>query len=154
MKRIFSRETLDKYESSLTIHDAVSNDFDLPASWLEASIERLRIGTKTLMEVHGRNLPREHCEIQKLAEAATLNYISFACLARANRSWLLQLPEAVHERIIVGCICDRSGKTVKQLMQSIEDGPVATFDTYYHHVAKMLIKNRSYFPVHPLTRFF
>lgn len=154
LKNFFANESLDKYNSNLTIKESVVTEFDLPVSWLEASIERLRIGTSTLMEVHGRNLPKEHCEIQRLAEAATLNYVSYSSLLRANRSWVLQLPEAADERVIAGCICDANGKRVKQLMQCIEDGPLATFEVYYQHVTKMLIKNKSYFPVHPLTRFF
>lgn len=151
--RFWKEETMDKYESNLQLMEHVVREFDIVAGWLEASIHRLRIGSSILMETHGRSLFARHNEIQRLAETATYIYASFACLVRANRSWILKLPEGEHERVLAGCCCDMHSKQVKELMQNIEDGPLDPLDEYYQSIAKQIIKNKSYFPVHPLTRF-
>lgn len=145
---------MDKYESKLELTKNIVGEFDIHAGWLEASIQRLRIGANILMTAHGRNIFGEHQEIQRLAETVTLIYASFACLVRANRSWILRLPQGENERVLAGCCCDTNTKLVKRLMQHIEDGPMDPIDKHYQTIAKQLIKTKSYFPVHPLTRFF
>lgn len=145
---------MDKYESNMKLMEHVVRAFDLPAGWLEASIQRLRIASSSLMEHYGRTLYKEHGEIQRLAEAVTYIYATFACLVRANRSWILKLPETQHERVLAGCCCDTHTKHVKQLIEHTDEGPYIEINGHYKTIAKQLIKTKSYFPVHPLTRFF
>lgn len=145
---------MEKYESNLKLMENVVNEFDTHASWLEASIQRLRIGANILMTAHGRNLFSQHQEIQRLAETVTYIYASFACLVRANRSWILRLPEADHERLLAGCCCDTNTKKIKVLMEHVESGPMDPIDKHYQTVAKELMKTKSYFPVHALSRFY
>lgn len=154
IKSFWKEETMDKYESNLKLLEHVVSVFDRPAGWLEASIQRLRIGANFLMTAHGRNLLKEHGEIQRLADTVTHIYASFACLVRANRAWILKLPEAEYERILAGCACDINTKHVKELMEKTENGPVEQVERHYQNIAKQLIKTKTYFPVHPLTRFF
>lgn len=145
---------MDKYKSDLNLIEHVVDEFDKHANWLDASIQRLRIGASNLMSDHGRNLLQQHGEIQRLADAVTCIYASFAALVRANRSWILKLPGAEHERILAGCCCDQLTKEVKQLMGTTEEGPIQLARRNHLLIAKQLLKNKSYFPVHPLTRFF
>lgn len=145
---------MDKYKSNLKLGEHVVNEFNKHAHWLEASIQRLRIGGSNLMSDHGRNLLQQHGDIQRLADAATCIYASFAALIRANRSWILRLPGAENERVLAGCCCDMLTKEVKQLMENTEEGPVVLARRNYLLIAKQLLKNKSYFPMHPLTRFF
>lgn len=154
IKRFWKDESMDKYESNLRLLENVVSQFDRPASWLEASIQRLRIGANVLMTAYGRNLLKEHGEIQRLADTVSHIYASFACLVRANRSWILKLPETEQERMLAGCACDVNTKIVKELMEKAENGPIDQVDKHYLNIAKQLIKTKSYFPVHPLTRFF
>lgn len=144
---------MEEYESNLKLNEHVVMEFDTHASWLEASIQRLRIGANILMTAHGRNIFSEHHEIQRLAEAVTCIYASFACLVRANRSWILKLPEAANERVLSGCCCDTNTKHIKELMEHIESGPMDPLDKHYQTVAKEILKAKSYFPVHALSRF-
>lgn len=145
---------MDKYESNLKILEHVVSTFDRPASWLEASIQRLRIGANVLMTAYGRNLLKEHGEIQRLADTVSHIYASFASLVRANRAWILKLPEGERERVLAGCACNINTKHVQELMGKLEAGPLDPVDKHYSNIAKQLIKTKSYFPVHPLTRFF
>lgn len=154
MRRFWGDETMDKYKSNLRLIEHVVNEFDKHANWLEASIQRLRIGATNLMSDHGRSLLQQHGDIQRLAEAATYIYASFAALVRANRSWILKLPGAEQERVLAGCCGDMLAKEVKQLLEHTEDGPIILARRNYLLVAKQLLKTKSYFPVHPLTRFF
>lgn len=154
LRLFFKEETMDRYESDLRLMENVVSEFDIVAGWLEASIHRLRIGANILMTAHGRNIYSEHQEIQRLAETVTYIFASFACLVRANRSWILKLPEGESERVLAGCSCDTNRKLVEDLMRHIEDGPMDPIDKHYQTIAKQLMKTKSYFPVHPLTRFF
>lgn len=154
LQNFFRNESNNKFKSDLELHSKVSTDFDAPANWLEQSITRLRIGTSTLMTVFGRDLAKEHSEVQKLSEAAIYNYASFASLARANRSWILRLENAPFERALAGCLIKDNGEKIRSLMQYIEDGPTASFEPLYQNLSKIVVKNKAYFPVHPLTRFF
>lgn len=154
IRRFWSEETMDKYESNLRLMEKVVKEFDTHANWLEASIQRLRIGANNLMTYHGRKLLSEHADIQRLAEAATYIYASFACMVRANRSWILKLPGAEQERILAGCCGDMLSKQVRELMVTTEAGPLVVADRNYLLIAKQMLKTKSYFPVHPLTRFF
>lgn len=153
MKLLWTQETMDKYESDLNLMQHVVPEFDSHAHWIESSIQRLRVGASMLMEVYGRNLFAQHQEIQRLAETVTHIYASFASMVRANRSWILKLPGTEQERILAGCLCDTSTKHVRDLMEHVESGPLHTIDKHYQTVAKQVIKSKSYFPVHPLTRF-
>lgn len=154
MKNLFKSESITNIHYTLLLREHLVNVFDLPANWLEASIKRIKMSTETLMVAYGRELPQEHNEIQRVGDAAILTYASFASLARANRSWCLKLPDTQHERVTASCVVDTNSKKVLALTQHIEDGPQKTFETFYQRVAKLLIKNKSYFFVHPLTRFF
>lgn len=145
---------MDKYETNLQLMEHVVNTFDTQARWLEASIQRLRIGCNALMTAYGRNLLKEHGEIQRLAETSAYIYASFACLIRANRSWILKLPCAEQERVLSGVCCDTFTKQITEHMEKIADGPNDPVEKQYLTIAKQLIKRKSYFPVHPLTRFF
>lgn len=145
---------MDKYESNLQLMEHVVSPFDTQAKWLESSIHKLRIGCNALMTAHGRNLLKNHGEIQRLGETATYIFASFACLIRANRSWILKLPGAVQERVLSGVCCDTFTKQIKEHLESIDDGPNDPVEQQYSTIAKQLIKTKSYFPVHPLTRFF
>lgn len=73
MRRLWGDETMDKYKSDLRLIEHVVNEFDKHANWLEASIQRLRIGATNLMSDHGRNLLQQHGDIQRLAETGTLH---------------------------------------------------------------------------------
>lgn len=154
MQQMFKKETIDHVHYSLKLREHLINVFDIPADWLEASIARIKIGTETLMTAYGNDLPQEHNEIFRIGDAAILTYASFATLARANRAWCLKLPDVPNERVLATCVIDANTKKVHQLIQSIEDGPITTFETFYQRIAKLLMKNKSYFFVHPLTRFF
>lgn len=154
LKNFFRNETNNKFTSLLELHDKFDYNFDLPATWLEHAITRLRVGTNTLMSVFGRDLAKEHSELQKLSEAAIYNYASFASLVRANRTWILKLEHGSFERVLAGCLIRDNGERVKNLMQYIEDGPTASFEPLYQNLSKIVVKNKAYFPVHPLTRFF
>lgn len=153
LRLFWTEENMDKYQSDMRIVEHVVSEFDLHARWLEASIQRLRVGVNNLMTHYGRNLLNHHNEIQRVSEAATLIYASFACIVRANRSWILRLPGAEQERILAGCCCDMFAKQVKHLLERSEDGPLILLQKNYHLIAKQLLKSKSYFPVHPLTRF-
>lgn len=154
MRRFWSDETMDKYKSTLSLTENVVDEFDKHANWLEASIQQLRIGARNLMSDHGRDLLQQHGEIQRLAEAVAYIYASFAALVRANRSWILRLPGAEQERVLAGCCCDMLTKQVKQLMETTEEGPIVLARRNHLLIAKQLLKTKSYFPLHPLTRLY
>ncbi|XP_031616512.1 complex I assembly factor ACAD9, mitochondrial-like [Contarinia nasturtii] len=153
LQSFYKEETMDKYESNLNLMENVLAVFDIHARWVEASIQRLRIGSSNLMETYGRNLFTQHQEIQRLSETVTYIYASFASLVRANRSVILRLPHAEFEHTLAGCSCDMNTQKVKELMEHIESGPLHPIDKHYQTIAKQVIKNKSYYPVHPLTRF-
>lgn len=154
IRAFWKEETMGKYESTLNLIEHVVSEFDIHAGWLEASIQRLRIGANILMTAHGRNIFYEHQEIQRLAETVSYIYASFASLVRANRSWILKLPEADNERVLAGCCCDINTKHIKELMEHIESGPMDPIDKHYQIIAKELMKTKGYFPVHALSRFY
>lgn len=154
LRSFWKEETMEKFQSTLQLTLHVIPEFDIHANWLEASIQRLRIGANILMTAYGRNLFSEHHEIQRLADTVTHIYASFACLVRANRSWILKLPEASNERLLAGCCCDMNARYIKELMEHIESGPLDPIDKHYQTVAKELMKTKSYFPVHALSRFY
>lgn len=154
MRKLWTDENMEKYESNLNLFTNVVKEFDKHANWLEASIQRLRIGSKNLMTFHGRKLLQEHRDVQRLADTVIQIYASFACLSRANRSWILKLPGAEQERVLAGCCGDMSHRYVRELMEFTEDGPIVAQHRNYELIAKQMIKSKSYYPVHPLTRFF
>lgn len=154
LRQFWREETMDKYQSNMQLFEHVVKEFDTHAHWLEASMQRLRIGTKNLMTHYGRKLLNQHRDIQRLAEAATYNYASFACLVRANRSWILKLPGAEQERVLAGCCGDMYHRLVKDLMVITEHGPIIAHHRNYQLISKQMLKTKTYFPVHPVTRFF
>lgn len=144
IKTFTEEKHLDSYEPEL--QKAAKKLFD--------SIVLLRLGTSTLLNVEARDLPKQHIEIQKIADAATCIYASFACLLRADRSLKLKLPHAFDETLITRTICDLNAVEVYGLMDYINEGPVKTFSKYHEFMTQTLLEKDPNFPAHPLTSLF
>lgn len=154
LQNLFRGESVNKFNSTLALSTKVVGEYDLHAHWMESSIARLRLGTSELLTLFGKEVIREHGEVQKLGEAAILTYTSFAALVRGNRSWILKFKDAPYERIMAACLIRDNGERVRELMQHIEDGPEETFETQYQSLTKIMLKSQSYNLVHPLFRFY
>lgn len=144
MKSFIAEKKLDAYEPEM--HKAAKTLFD--------SIILLRLGASSLLNVEARDLPKQHIEMQKIADAAAYIYASFACLLRADRSIKLKLPNAADEAFIAQTICDINAAEVRSLMDYINDGPMKTFSKYHEFMTQLLLEKDSNFPVHPLTSLF
>lgn len=144
IKSFIEEKKLDSYEPEL--RKAAKSLFD--------SIILLRLGASTLLNVDARDLPKQHIEIQKIADAAACIYASFSCLLRADRSLKLKLPNASDEAFIADTICDLNAAEVRSLMDYINDGPVKTFSKFHEFMTQLLLEKENNFPVHPLTSLF
>lgn len=144
MKTFMEEKQLDSYEPEL--QKAAQNLF--------GSIKLLRMATSNLLNVEARDLPKQHIEIQKIADAAACIYASFACLLRADRALKLKLPYAHDEASITETICDLNAAKVNSCMDYISDGPVKTFSKYHEFMTQRMLEQQSNLPVHPLTSLF
>lgn len=144
IKSFMEERQLDSYEPEL--RKAAKDVFD--------SIVLLRLGASTLLNVEARDLPKQHIEIQKIADAAACIYASFACLLRADRSLKLKLPGASEEAFITSTICDINAAEVESLMDYIDEGPVKSFSKYHELMTQLMLEKQTNFPVHPLTSLF
>lgn len=154
LQNLFRGESVNRFNSALALPTKLVDCYDLHANWMESSIARLRIGTSQLLTLFGKEVIREHGEVQKLGEAAICNYISFAALVRGNRSWVLKFKDAPYERLMAACLIRDNSERVLKLMEHIEDGPEETFETHYQSLTKIMLKSESYNLVHPLFRFY
>lgn len=141
IKSFMEEKKLDLYEPEL--QKAAKKLFD--------SIILLRLGASTLISVDPRELPKQHIEIQKIADAAACIYASFSCLLRADRSLKLKLPNASDDAVIAETVCDLNAAEVRSLMDYISDGPVKTFSKFHEFMTQLLLDKENNFPVHPLT---
>lgn len=145
IKSFIEEKQLDSYEVEL--RKAAKTLFD--------SIILLRLGASRILNVEARDLPKQHIQMQKIADAAACIYASFSCLLRADRSLKLKLPNASDEVFIANTICDLNAAEVHLLMDYINDGPMKTFAKYHEFMTQLLMeKDNNSFPVHPLTSLF
>lgn len=154
IQSLFRGESVDKFNSTLYLPDKVISEYDLHANWLESSVARVRLGSIALLQLFGKEIIHEHGEVQKLGDAATMNYTSLAALTRGNRSWILRNKDAPYERLVAACLMRDNANSVKQMMEHIHDGPEETFETHYQTLSKIMMKSEGYFLVHPLFRFY
>lgn len=142
MKTFMMEKQLDSYEPEL--QKAAKQLFD--------SIKLLRLGASALLNIEARELPKQHIEIQKIADAAACIYASFACLLRADRALKLKLPHAYDEAFITETICDLNAAEVNSYMNYINDRPVKTFSKYHEFTTRSILEqdcfNREYYPLY------
>lgn len=143
-KAFFSKAQLKKY--ALELQPIAKIVFD--------TIMLLRVGSISFLQIDPRDQPKRQIELQKLSDAVTCVYASYACLLRADRALKLKLPNAHGELAIAHTICDKCYKDVNAHTDYIQDGPVKTFSKYHEFVTHLLLKKEHDFPPHPLTRFF
>lgn len=146
VKSFMDERNLELYEPE--VRKAAKTLFD--------SIILLRLGASRILNSEARDLPKQHIEMEKIADASACIYASFACLLRAERSLQLKLPNAADEAFIADTICDLNAAEVRLLMDYIEDGPMKTFSKYHELMTQVLLEkgSKSNFPVHPLTSLF
>lgn len=146
--------TVDKPELSLNIQKYLHPSLDRPIKWFEESVIRLNLGANILMTDYASQLPQQHCKILRLADAAIMNYVSMATLARASRAICHKFETAQAEHLIVQLVCEENRANVLRHIKELDIGPQNSFDPFYQKVSKMLMKEKKYFTEHPLSRYF
>lgn len=146
--------TIDNVELTLNTKKFLHMSLDHSIEMFEKSVGRLNLGVESLLSAFARDLPQQHCKILRLAEAAILNYVSMAALARASRAVCLKFESASSEHALAGLICEEHHANVLRLMKTLDTEMLSSYDAYYQKVAKMLIKEKKCFTEHPLTRYF
>lgn len=92
--------TIEHIESKMFLWHYLHPTFKEQAENLEFSILRLRYASEILLNRYGESVGERESEIEKLGEAAMLNYAMFASCGRASRSYCIGLQYSAHETIL------------------------------------------------------
>lgn len=144
----------EKVKSGINLTKCVHITMDHHIKCFDESIARQNIGCEALMYEYGHDLPKEHVKILKLADVGILNYATLASISRANRAVCLRAQEAPIEHLLSACVASRNRFLVKKYIIDMTQSALDSFDPFIQKVAKMMIKEKRYFPEHPLSRFF
>lgn len=145
---------IDNIKTGMDLKKHVHITMDHHTKWFDQSVGRQQVGCEGLMYEYGQELPKEHVKISKLANIGILNYATMASISRANRAICLKSQSAPIEHLLSGCISSRNRFLVKELVIDMTQSTIDSFDPYFQKLAKMMIKEKKYFPEHPLSRFF
>ena len=151
-KQLLNWSSVEEVKTSVTINEYLHPTMDPGAQRLEHSVVRMKMGTEILFVRHGRDIFDRHNEVNRLAEAAAWNFIMYASLARASRSYCIGLQWSDYECLIANTICYEGFDVVKQMMIALEIGPQMVGDDLYQEVATKMFDTKGYFPTHPTTR--
>lgn len=120
----------------------------------DESVARQYVGCEALLYEFGHDLPQERVRILRLADVAILNYATMASITRANRADCLEQPVGNLYNLLSGCVSSRHRFLVKHLVIDMTQSSVDSFEPYFQKLATVMLKDKRYFPEHPLTRFF
>lgn len=153
-KRMFEDTNIENPKITLNLAHHLHQTLFHPAHWLEHSIQRLKIGTETLLSRHGTDILKKQMDVERLSLAAIHTYGIFACLARASRSYCIGLQHSDIELIMAATYSFDAMKLIKSQVTEIHQGSSYVNDLQYQRIAEHLFKFKGYFAPHPLTRNF
>lgn len=108
----FSEPTIEYIESKLLLWYYLHPSFKELAEDLEFSILRLRYASEILINRYGQSASERETEIERLGAAAMWNYIMFASIGRASRSYCIGLQFSAYETILAECLFQTGAENI------------------------------------------
>lgn len=124
------------------------------ATFMEASIYRLRAAIEILLGRYGTQIFQHSAEIAKVSEMATLCYAMFCSSARASRSYCIGLRNGDQEVYLANAFNYDLSNHIKRLAQDIDSGEHGTSMHVFKVVGERLFETKKYHYEHPTTRNF
>lgn len=124
------------------------------ATYLEASIYRLRASIEILLGRYGTQIFQHSAEIAKISEMATLCYAMFSASSRASRSYCIGLRNGEQEIYLSNAFSFDLSNRIKKIAQDIDSGEHGTSMHVYKVVGEKLLETKKYQFEHPITRNF
>ncbi|XP_037954295.1 complex I assembly factor ACAD9, mitochondrial-like [Teleopsis dalmanni] len=149
--KIFKTGNVDEPKTNMRLGEALHPSLDTAAQLFEHSVARLHMSAELLLTRYGTTILEQHNELNRTTEIVMHLYAMFASLSRASRSYCIGLTLSKREVLLASSICIHGHDRVKVLVNEIFVGEYTNNDTNLRNLANELIKNKSYFPEHPLT---
>jgi hypothetical protein len=124
------------------------------ATYLEASIYRLRASIEILLGRYGTQIFQHSSEISKISEMATLCYAMFSASSRASRSYCIGLRNGEQEIYLSNAFSYDLSNRIKKIALDIDSGEHGTSMHVYKVVGEKLLETKKYQFEHPITRNF
>lgn len=151
IKKLFEKSNIDEPNTKMRLSENVHPTLELAAFNVEHSVARLKMCVELMLAKCGSELLEEHTVTRRLADMVSHIYYMFTSLSRASRSYCIGLPQAESEMLMALTICMGGNEYVKNLATEIFNGQYANNDNHLFRVSKQILKNKKYFPSHPLT---
>ncbi|KAI4458750.1 acyl-coa dehydrogenase [Holotrichia oblita] len=154
LKRIWTqkRHVEDNPRLTLRLHEYLHPSCMQAAEFLEYGVFRLQFATETLLSRYGPEIVNKHVELSYLSECISDIYVMTAVLARASRSYCIGLRHADIEMDIAMAFVAKAVERVRNNVKKIWNGPYNTADERFMKIGEYAIKQKEYFPSHPLVK--
>lgn len=146
------RDGADEPVLDLDLYTALHPSLKGGADILEYCVKRVKYTVELVLQNYGKEVIEQQMVLSHLADMVIHVYAMACVLSRASRSYCIGLPYAAHEVDLALCFVDDARKKIKHCEQEITDEMDGLLYTKKRQVADKVFEEKSYFPVHPLTK--
>ncbi|ESO10212.1 hypothetical protein HELRODRAFT_185321 [Helobdella robusta] len=137
---------------TLKLYQHVHPDLSVCAESLEVRVLKLKHLVTKYWTTYFNELQEQQMALKRFADIAIHAYAVISCLARATRSKAIGLQHADQEIMIARSVVLKYLKKIDDDIQNLDLGEHSNGDTELKKISEHVMKNGSYYPVHPLTR--